>query len=190
MQKPSKRTVISFVSIMAILMFVVLLAWLKARPKVARHFFGSAPNGVTLHFLGSATNYLKFDRGHNWKAFSVSNGTSKTFSYTVTEVEYRSVDGWLSAGSWLSNSLAGASLMTHRQTAGEISPGSSDVFFASITSSSVPWRLRIGCWEANWSDRLNMSISRFREKLQRLPPSNTKSWSGGRYELISAEITP
>jgi hypothetical protein len=184
MQKPSKRTVINFVSVMAILMFVLLLAWLKARPKAARHFFGSAPSGVTLHFLGSATNYLKFDRGHSWKAFSVSNGTSKTFSYIVTEIEYRSVDGWLS------NSLAGASLMTHRQSAGEISPGSSDVFFASITNSSVPWRLRIGCFEANWGDPLNMSISRFREKLQGLPPSNTKSWSGRRYELISAEITP
>jgi hypothetical protein len=175
---------------MAILMIVGLLVWLKARPKVARHFFGTAPSGVTLHFLGSATNYLKFDQDHSWKAFSVSNGTSKTFSYTVTEIEYRSVGGWLSAGSWLSNSLASASLMTHRQTAGEISPGGSDVFFASITNSSVPWRLRIGCFEANWSDPLNLSISRFREKLQRLPPSNTKSWSGRRYELISAEITP
>jgi hypothetical protein len=69
MQKPSKRVVINFVRVIAIFMIVGLLARLKARPKVARHFFGPAPSGVTLRFLGSATNCLKFDHDHSWKAF-------------------------------------------------------------------------------------------------------------------------
>src|SRR5437016_2143237 len=119
MPKPSQRAVITFVSLMAALLFIGLLAGL-ARPKSARPFFSPAPNVLTLHVLGNPTNYLKFDRDNSWKAFSVSNGTSKTLFYTVTEIEYRTADGWHSAGSWLSNTLTNTSLMIRRETKGEI----------------------------------------------------------------------
>ena len=173
---------------MAILMVVVLLAGLLSRPKRPNPFFSPAPNVLTLHDLGGATNYLKLDREHTWRAFSVSNGTSKKIFYTVSEIEYRTVDGWRSAGSWLSNTLTNTTLMTRRETAGEISPGTTDVFYATIATSSVPWRLRLGCFESGWSDQLD--VRRISAKIQGLPPPNSKSWSGKRYELISEEIAP
>jgi hypothetical protein len=33
-------------------------------------------------------------------------------------------------------------------------------------------------------------VSKFRRKIQGLPPSNQKQWTGRRYELTSGEITP
>jgi hypothetical protein len=184
MPKPSQRAATTG-AIMAILLVVVLLAGLRARPTRPRPFFSPAPNVVTLHALGSATNYLTLDREHTWRAFSVSNGTSKSLFYTVTEVEYRTADGWRSGGSWLSNTLTNASLMMHR-TAGEISPGTTDVFYATIATSNIPWRLRIGCFESGWID----SLESLTAKIRRLPPSSTKGRSGRKYELTSEEITP
>ena len=189
MPKPSQR-VVTVLSFMAVLLIVGSLAGLLARPKCARPFFSLAPNVLTLHVLGNATNYLKFDRDNIWKAFSVSNGTSKTLFYSVTEIEYRTAAGWHSAGSLLSNTLTKTSLMTRRENAGEISPGTTDVFYATIATSSIPWRLRIGCFESSWSDPLNMSVGRISARIQGLPPPNTKVWSGSKYELISEEIAP
>jgi len=189
MPKPSQRAV-TVLSVMAVLLIVGLLAGLLARPESARPFFSLAPSVLTLHDLGSATNYLKLDREHAWRAFSVGNGTSKTLFYTVTEIEYRTAYGWRSAGSWLSNTLTNASLMTRRETAGEISPGITDVFYATIATSSIPWRLRLGCFEHSWSDPLNTSVGRISARIQGLPPPNAKVWSGRRYELISEEIAP
>lgn len=187
MSKPSQRSVVIIVSFMAILLVAGLLAGLMARPTRPRPFFSPAPTVLTLHDLGSATNYLKLiDRERAWRAFAVSNGTSKALFYTVTEIEYRTADGWRSAGSWQSNTLTNTSLMTHRETAGEIAPETTDVFYATIATSSIPWRLRIGCFESGWSETLDRLTAKFR----RPPPSNTKSWSGRRYELISEEIKP
>jgi hypothetical protein len=141
---------------------------------------------LTIQVLGSATNYLKFDREHDWKAFCISNGTPKTVFYTVTEVEYRTADGWHSAGSWLSNTLTNTSLMTRRETTGEIPPGSNDVFYATLSPTNLPWRLRVGCFQPSWQDSsLARSI--------RLPIGGTrspaaKSWSGRRYELVGGEV--
>lgn len=191
MPKPSQRAVITIVSFMAIVLVVGLLAGLRGRPARSRPFFSPAPSVLTLHVLGSATNYLKFDRDHNWKAFYVSNGTSKTLFYTVTEIEYRTADGWRSAGSWLSNTLTSASLMTRRETAGEISPGTTDVFYATIATSSPSWRLRLGCFEHGWSDSLiALRVRRLGSPIGGLSPTNSKSWTGRRYELISEEIAP
>jgi hypothetical protein len=124
------------------------------------------------------------DSSRRWKAFSVSNGTSKTFLYIATAVDYRTPAGWIS------NRWAAAGLMTRRDTPGELLPGRSDVFYACVPTSSVPWRLRVGCFEAGWRDPLAMHVTRFKRKIQGLPPSNTKSWSGRRYEVISGEVSP
>jgi hypothetical protein len=188
MPKPSQRLV-TIASFLAVLLVAGLLAGLMSRPSRPRPFFSPAPNVLTLHDLGRATNYLKVvDRDHAWRAFSVSNGTSKALFYTITEIEYRTADGWRSAGSWLSNTLAKASLISRRETAGEIPPGTTDVFYATVATSSFPWRLRLGCFESNWQDS---SLARgIGPAIRGLPPPTSKSWSGGRYELISEEISP
>jgi hypothetical protein len=174
---------------MAILLVAGLLIGLMARLSRSRPFFSPAPSALTLHDLGGATNYLKLvDREHAWRAFVVSNGTSKTLFYTVSEIEYRTADGWRSAGTWLSNTLASASLMTRRETAEEIPPGTTDVFYATIATSSLPWRLRVGCFESSWQD--SSVVRRLGPAIRGIPPSTSKSWSGGRYELISEEISP
>ena len=170
----------------AVLVFLVvvgLLLGLALRSKSAQGFYVSPPQGVTLKCLGSATNYLRFDSGGSWKAFSVSNGPSKTFVYTVTRMDCRTADGWQS------NSPVSGSLRTHRETSGEVSSGSSDTFYASVTSN-IPWRIDVGFWEASWHDPLDNSVSKVARKIQRLPPSNDKTWSGRKYHLTSAEITP
>ena len=190
MSKPSQRSMVAMFGLMAIVGLVVLLVKLMARPTHTRPFFSPAPSALTVRVLGGATNYLKLDRDHDWKAFCVSNGTSKTLFYTVTEIEYQTADGWRSAGSWISNTLTSASLMTRRETAGEISPGATDVFFAAVATSSIPWRLRLGCFESGWSDPLAASLGRARASIQGLPPPKSKSWTGSRYELICEEITP
>ena len=184
MHSPSKTRLIRIGAVLTLLVILGLVADLTARRKQARPFFAPAPSNVTLQFLGRATNYLKLDHDHNWKAFSVSNGTSKLLFYTVTAIDYRNGAGWLS------HSPAAASLMSHRETPGEILPGSADVIYASIPASSSPWRLRVGCFEASWHDPLEISVSKFRSKLQGLPPSNQNQWTGKRYELISSEIAP
>jgi hypothetical protein len=60
---------------------------------------------------------MRFDPDHDWKVFSISNGTSRTFFYTASGVDYRAAAGWQS------NSPVAASLMTHRETPAEVSPG-------------------------------------------------------------------
>ena len=190
MMKPANRALIYVTACMALLGVVGLLARSSVRPKGAKPFFGPAPTGLALQFLGPATNHLKFDPDHSWRAFAVSNGTSKTLFCTVTEVDRRTNDGWFSAGSWISNTLAASSLMTQHETPPVILPGGSGVFFASVSNSVLPWRLHVGCFEAGWSDPLSMSVGKVMRQIQGLPPSNTKSWSGRRYELISGEISP
>jgi hypothetical protein len=134
---------------------------------------------------GAATNYLRLmDPSRTWKAFSLSNGTSRTFFYTASGIDYWSVTGWVSK-SWNA-----AGVMTHRDTPGEILPGRSDIFYAFIPTSSIPWRLRVSCVEASRIDQLEKSVQNFTRKIQGLPPSSTKSWSGRRYELMSSEVTP
>ena len=184
MPKPSQHAVTALI-LVAILFIVGLLAGLMARPARPGAFFSPPTKGVALHDLGRATNYLKLDREHSWRAFSISNGTSRTMFYAVTEVEYRTPEGWRSAGRWLANTLTNSSLITRRDTAGEMAPGTTDVFYASIATTNVPWRLRVGCFESGWSD----SISRFTAKM-RGSSSTVKSWSGRRYELVGEEITP
>ena len=76
--------------------------------------------------------------------------------------------------------------MTRRESPGEILPGNSDVFYACVTTSGIPWRLRIGCFEPSWLDPLEKTLGRLRG----LPPSRARSWSGRRYELIGDEIAP
>jgi hypothetical protein len=138
--------------------------------------------------LGSPTNYLKLDQEHDWKAFCISNGTSKTVFYTVTEVEYRTADGWHSAGSWLSNTLTNTSLMMRRETIGVIPPGSNDVFYATLAPTNLPWRLRVGCFEQSWHD--SSLVRSIRSPFASTTAPASRSWSGSRYELIGAEITP
>jgi hypothetical protein len=185
MPKPSKRAVT-----MAIFMTVVLIAGLLVglmiRPSRPWSFFRPAPLGLTMKVLGNATNYLKFDQEHDWKALCISNGTSKTVFYTVTEVEYRTADGWHSAGSWLSNTLTNTSLMTRRETTGEIAPGSNDVFYATIATTNLPWRLRVGCFEQSWQD--SSLVRSIRSPIGGRTPPTSKSWSGRRYELVGGEI--
>jgi hypothetical protein len=188
MPKSSQRLV-TIACFLAVLLVAGLLAGLIARRSSSRPFFSLAPRVLTLHDLGSATNYLKLvDRDHAWRAFSVSNGTSKALFYTVTEIEYRTADGWRSAGSWLSNTLANTSLKTRRETAGEIPPGTTDVFYATIATSNLPWRLRVGCFESSWQD--SSVVRGLGPAIRGLPPPTSKSWSGSRYELISEEISP
>ena len=170
----------------AVLFFVLgvaLVAWLVAGSKSDRRAFGSGPAGVTLQCLGSPTNYLKqmelMDPSRRWKVFSISNGTSRAFMFSATAVDYRTATGWVS------NHWAAAGLMTHRESPGDMWPGRSYIFYASIPTSSVPWRLRLGCREAGRMDELV-------RKLQGLPPAKTgrTSWGGKSYELISSEIAP
>jgi hypothetical protein len=77
MRNPSRIRLIGIGALLALLMILGLLGVLAPRPKGVKPFFGPAPTGVTLQFLGSATNYLRFDDDRRWKAFSVSNWTSK-----------------------------------------------------------------------------------------------------------------
>jgi len=186
MPKPSARTV-SIAIFLAILIVAGLLVVLRSPPFRPKSFFRPAPSALTMQVLGSATNYLKFDREHDWKAFGISNGTSKTVFYTVTEVEYRAADGWHSAGSWLSNTLTNTSLMTRRETIGEIPPGSNDVFYATLAPTNVAWRLRVGCFEQSWQD--SSLVRSIRSPIASKTKPASKSWSGSRYEVIGAEIT-
>ena len=187
MSKPSQRVVTAAI-IAAVVLIACLLAGLMARPSGPKPFFRPPPSQLTMQALGSATNYLKFDRDHEWKAFFISNGTSKTMFYTVTEVEYRSADGWHSAGSWISGTLTNTSLMTRRETIGEIPPGSNDVFYATLAPTNLPWRLRVGCFEQSWQDS-SLVRSIHLPSFASTPAPAAKSWSGGRYELVGAEIT-
>jgi len=107
-------------------------------------------------------NYLKFDKDRSWIAFTVSNATTKAITYVATAVDFQTDQGWTSNG-WQA-----ASLMTRRETPGLISPGGSDVFYASIPNGTPPWRLHISCSVTN----------------------RHFDWENGTYELISAEITP
>jgi hypothetical protein len=171
----------------AVLVFAIALtviAALALRAQRPRSFLGGAPPGVSLVCLGPATNYLRLDHSQTWQAFSLSNGSSHRLFYTVTAVDLQS------AGGWLSNSPAATGLMTRRETPGEIAPGGSDVFYASIPGSSVPWRLRVGCFEQAWLDPMDRSLSRFLAKARGLPAPTGKSWSGRRYELVASEIKP
>ena len=188
MTKPSQRTIL-FGGVTAILLLVGLIVGLMAKPTRPRPFFSPAPSVLTLHDLGSATNYLKLvDRDHAWRAFSVSNGTSKTLFYTLTEIEHRTADGWRSSGSWRFNTLTNVELKTLRETSGEIPPGTTDVFYATIATSSLPWRLRVGCFESSWQD--SSFVKGIGPAIRGLPPTTGKSWSGRRFELISEEISP
>jgi len=184
----SQRTV-TIAGCLAILLLAGVLASLRTRPVRSRPFFSPAPSVLTLRDLGAATNYLKLiDPAQAWRAFAVSNGTSQTLFYTVTEVEYRTADGWHSAGSWLSNTLANTSLKTRRETAGEIPSGAADIFYATVDDSSLPWRLRVGCFASNWQD--SPVVRGIGPAIRGLPSPSSKSWSGKRYELISEEINP
>jgi hypothetical protein len=169
---------------LAFVIIVGLLAWSTARPNGAKAFFGSAPGGATLQFLGSPTNYLKFDHEHNWKAFAVSNGTSKLMVFGASGIDQRTAAGWLS------ESATTASLVTRRENPGELPPGGSAIFYASLPASSLPWRLRIGCFESSWHDLLKTAVRNFERKLRGLGPSNSRSFSGRKYELISSEVRP
>ena len=73
MRNPSRIRLIGIGALLALLMLLGLLVVLAPRPKGVKPFFGSAPTGVTLQFLVSPTNYLRFDDDRRWKAFSVSN---------------------------------------------------------------------------------------------------------------------
>ena len=185
MSKPSQRMV-TVAILAAVVLIACLLAGLMARPSGPKPFFRPPPSQLTMQVLGSATNYLKFDRDHEWKAFCISNGTSKTMFYTVTEVEYLTADGWHSAGSWISGTLTNTSLMTRRETIGEIQPGSNDVFYATLAPTNLAWRLRVGCFEQSWQDS---SLARsIRSPFGRTTAPALKSWSGRRYELVGGEI--
>ncbi len=186
MNKPSQRAVIIFVGVAVIYLLAVLLT----QKQTKQPFFSAAPASLTLHTLGEDTNYLKMDHAHHWQAFSVSNGTSKTLFCTVSGVEYRSNDVWYSAGSWTSNNLSATSLRTRHETSGEIPPGTTDVFYATVSTTRVPWRLRVGCFESGSGDAINASISNMKAAIQGKPPSKVKSWSGARYEIISEPIDP
>jgi len=188
MSKPSQRSIARIAGIAALVLTVCLFVGLSIRPAPPKRFFRPAPKGLTLHFLGVATNDLKFDREHNWNAFCVSNGTPKTVFYTVTETERRTPDGWRSVGSWRSGTITNASFMTRRETAGEIPPGTTDVFYATIGPSDLTWRLHVGCFESNWQDA--PFFTRTGPAIGGPPTATSKSWSGRRYELISEEINP
>jgi hypothetical protein len=183
MHKLSMNRIIQVGAVLFFVLSVALVAWLVAGSKSDRRAFGSGPAGVTLQCLGSPTNYLKqmelMDPSRRWKVFSISNGTSRAFMFSATAVDYRTATGWVS------NHWAAAGLMTRRETPGGMWPGRSYVFYASIPTSSVPWRLRLACREAGRMDEL---VS----KIQGLSPTNTgrTGWSGKSYELISSEIAP
>jgi hypothetical protein len=180
---------ITIVSAIIVLSFVCLLVGLSHRSSQPQPYFRPAPPELTLHALGSATNYLRFNHKHDWKAFCVSNGMSKTIFYMVTEVEYRTPEGWCSAGNWLSNTLTNGSLMTQRNTSGDIGPWTNDVFYVSVRSTNLPWRIRVGCFKSTtWQDSsFSKAIDLASGRIQR---PGTKSWSGYRYELIGEEISP
>jgi len=178
--------------VVAILAFVaplLLVGWLL-RPASNRSFFSPAPSGLTILPLRVATNYLRLvDPGHTWRAVSVSNGTSKTLFFFVSEVEYRTPDGWRSAGNWLSNTLTNTSLRTVHESPPEVPPGSVGAFYVGLAVTNLPWRLRLGCFEHGWQEtglikRLDTAIHG--------PPTMPviQSWSGARYELISEEVSP
>jgi hypothetical protein len=139
--------------------------------------------------LGNATNYLKFDRDHNWKTFCVSNGTSKPIAFVISELEYRTDAGWTSAGDLYSSTFPKGAFMTRHESSGEVLSGSNDVFYATVPSTNIPWRLHVVCFESSWQDtslakQIGSAIS------GRSSPTNTKSWSGARYELIGDEVRP
>jgi hypothetical protein len=171
---------------MATILIAGSVVGLVARQSRSRSFFHPASSGLAMQVLGRATNYLKFDQEHDWKAFCISNGTSRTVLYTVTEVEYRTTDGWHTAGSWLANTLTNTSLMTRRETTGEIPPGSNDVFYATVPPTKLPWRLRVACFEQSWQD--SSLVRSIHLPTRGAPAPASKSWSGRRYELVGGEI--
>jgi hypothetical protein len=188
MRKLSYIRLLQVGAALALVVSLVLLVSLVGRSTSTGAFFGAAPATVTLQCLGPPTNFIRTmqltDPTRSWRAFSVSNGTSKTFFYTPTAVDFRAPTGWVS------NYWAEAKLMTYRENSGELRPGRSDIFYASIPTSSIPWRLRLGCYEANWVDPLAWSVSKWKRQLLGLPPTNVKGWNGRRYEVICGEVAP
>lgn len=179
MHKPPFTRIGVAVTLVIICAVLISLGW-RARK---RRLLTGAPAGVSVVLLGPATNYLRFDHSQTWQAFRLTNGSSHTLFYTVTAVDLQN------SGGWVSNSSSAAGLMTRRETPGEIAPGGSDFFYASIPGSSTPWRLRVGCFEQGWSDPLNRSLSRFLAKA-RGSPVPSKSWTGRNYEFIASEVKP
>jgi hypothetical protein len=189
-QKPAFPIAIALAILIPILLLAAFLIWLAPSSRHPQNLFHPAPATLTLRTLGKATNYLKFDTSRAWKAFAISNGTPKSLFYMATEIEYRTPAGWRSAGSWASASISRTSLATHYEPPLELSPGASAVYYASVAPTNLPWRLHVGCFEHSWYDSLDFNLGKIGATLRGRTSSNSKSWSGRRYELISDEIPP
>ena len=155
--------------------------------KLALRFgrFSGRPTGrVALQYLGPAN---VVDPGWTWTAFSISNGTSKPFFYNVRGVDYRSPGGWVSAP-WPLTPGPGPVAINTPSNSLVVAPSNSATFFASIPTSSIPWRLRVCYRQAGLSGSLWTSFYKLGAHVQGLPPST--AWSGRPQLLIGGEITP
>jgi hypothetical protein len=148
-------------------------------------FSGRAAGGVALQYLGPATNFV--DPGWTWAAFSISNGTSKALFYYASGVDYRSRTGWVSAA-WPRTPGRGPVGISSQSSSFVVAPSNSATFFASIPTSSIPWRLRVCYRQAGLRGSLWTSFYKLGAHVQGLPPSTV--WSGRPQLLIGGEITP
>jgi hypothetical protein len=135
---------------MVALWMVALLASSRARSKAGRPLFSPTPDGLTLHVLARNTNDPP-----TWTAFCLSNGTPGKFIYTVTEVEYYTNGVWRSAGSYFANTLPDVSWQMYPAAIDEIASRTTNKLYI-ISTSSTPWRIRLGCFAVTPRDTVQM----------------------------------
>jgi hypothetical protein len=165
------------VGILLVFLLVVALRFGRGRP-IGR---------VTLQYLGTATNFVDSVSGWTWAAFTISNGTSKTFFYNERGVDYRSSAGWVSAP-WPLTTGRGPVAISPQSNSLVVAPSNSATFFAGHPTSSIPWRLRITYREAGVIGSWLTSFHKLSDPLRGSPPTTT--WSGTPHLLISDEIAP
>jgi hypothetical protein len=117
--------------------------------------------------------------GRKVNAFAITNGTPRPLLFHTIGNDYRV------QGSWVSNGDAAATLRASRPV--ELQPFKSAVFWASVPTSSPPWRIHVVCAEGTWVDaaRRKLGISTSRKMTW---PEDV--WHGRKYELISGEVPP
>jgi hypothetical protein len=173
------------------LLFVILLAVIFRAQTYSSTSFGLPPAGISIRnggtlVLTDAKAFAVWQAGHpgmkgrKVNGFTITNGTPRPLLYHTIGNDYRV------QGSWVSNGDAAATLRASQPA--ELQPFKSANFWASVPTSSPPWRIHVVCAEGTWVDAVRRRLGILNAPRKMTWPEDV--WHGRKYELISDEVPP